>query len=638
MEIFRILALLFVTICSAQPPSLFLPADKCWISPKFRQECGFAGIAGSECVRRGCCFDVGSRDVPPCFYSLDNLPVCTKDGRVLIAISKDLTLPPVNLTTVHLKDGHGAECSPTVASVDTVLFEFALTECGTSQRLDGVDVVYETDVLAQFEILDGALGSVSRDSPFRLHVQCSYKGSQESELQLKPRVYTLSPPLPATETGILLLELRIARDAAYRSWYVASDYPILSVLREPVFVEVRVLNRNDPSLVLVLNECWASPTAEPYSQLQWKLLVNRCPFTGDNYKSRLLPLDAASHLRFPTHHKRFVVSTFTFWERVSGRPLSGEVYFHCSAEVCSPSSRENCTASCSPMRRRSTNNQPGTLVTTGPIIFLEDGERLSAGIQQEEKVCTKDGRVLIAISKDLTLPPVNLTTVHLKDGHGAECSPTVASVDTVLFEFALTECGTSQRLDGVDVVYETDVLAQFEILDGALGSVSRDSPFRCPFTGDNYKSRLLPLDAASHLRFPTHHKRFVVSTFTFWERVSGRPLSGEVYFHCSAEVCSPSSRENCTASCSPMRRRSTNNQPGTLVTTGPIIFLEDGERLSAGIQQEEKDAAVDSPSLVLPGVAVGVALLSVALLVGTVAVWKMDVGHRVGSECRLMEL
>ncbi|XP_067872502.1 uncharacterized protein [Heterodontus francisci] len=696
MEIFRILALLFVTICSAQPPSLFLPADKCWISPKFRQECGFAGIAGSECVRRGCCFDVGSRDVPPCFYSLDNLPVCTKDGRVLIAISKDLTLPPVNLTTVHLKDGHGAECSPTVASVDTVLFEFALTECGTSQRLDGVDVVYETDVLAQFEILDGALGSVSRDSPFRLHVQCSYKGSQESELQLKPRVYTLSPPLPATETGILLLELRIARDAAYRSWYVASDYPILSVLREPVFVEVRVLNRNDPSLVLVLNECWASPTAEPYSQLQWKLLVNRCPFTGDNYKSRLLPLDAASHLRFPTHHKRFVVSTFTFWERVSGRPLSGEVYFHCSAEVCSPSSRENCTASCSPMRRRSTNNQPGTLVTTGPIIFLEDGERLSAGIQQEEKVCTKDGRVLIAISKDLTLPPVNLTTVHLKDGHGAECSPTVASVDTVLFEFALTECGTSQRLDGVDVVYETDVLAQFEILDGALGSVSRDSPFRlhvqcsykgsqeselqlkprvytlspplpatetgilllelriardaayrswyvasdypilsvlrepvfvevrvlnrndpslvlvlnecwasptaepysqlqwkllvnrCPFTGDNYKSRLLPLDAASHLRFPTHHKRFVVSTFTFWERVSGRPLSGEVYFHCSAEVCSPSSRENCTASCSPMRRRSTNNQPGTLVTTGPIIFLEDGERLSAGIQQEEK--------------------------------------------------
>uniref|UniRef100_UPI00398E7EB1 zona pellucida sperm-binding protein 4-like n=1 Tax=Pristiophorus japonicus TaxID=55135 RepID=UPI00398E7EB1 len=230
------------------------------------------------------------------------------------------------------------------------------------------------------------LGSVTRDSPFRLHVQCSYKGSQESDLLVKPRVYTLSPPLPATETGILVLELRIARDGGYRSWYVASDYPILSVLRDPVFVEVRVLNRNDPSLVLVLDACWATPTPEPYSGLRWDLLVSRCPFVGDNYKTLLLPVDAASHLRFPTHHNRFVVSTFAFWDRVSGRALTGEVYFHCSAEVCYPSTRENCTAPCSPRNRRSADSRPGTLVTAeGPIIFLEDEQRLSVRIPQEEK-------------------------------------------------------------------------------------------------------------------------------------------------------------------------------------------------------------------------------------------------------------
>ncbi|XP_067856987.1 zona pellucida sperm-binding protein 4-like [Heptranchias perlo] len=211
MEGSGILGLLLVVICSAQPPSLLFPADKCWLSPKNRKDCGFPGIEASECVQRGCCFDAGSRDAPPCFYSLDSLPVCTKDGQVLIAISKDLTLPPVNLTTVHLKDGEGAECSPIVASADTVLFQFAVTECGATQRLDGMNILYETDVLGEFEILDGALGSVTRDSPFRLHVQCSYRGSQESDLQVKPRVYTLSPPLPATEAGILLLELRIAR-------------------------------------------------------------------------------------------------------------------------------------------------------------------------------------------------------------------------------------------------------------------------------------------------------------------------------------------------------------------------------------------------------------------------------------------
>ncbi|XP_067857612.1 zona pellucida sperm-binding protein 4-like [Heptranchias perlo] len=348
---------------SSQPPSLLFPADKCWLSPKNRKDCGFPGIKA----------------------------ICTKDGRVLIAISKDLTLPPVNLTTLHLKDGDGAECSPTVASADTVLFQFAVTECGATPRLDGVNVLYETDVLGEFEILDGALGSVTRDSPFRLHVRCSYKGSQESDLQVKPRVYTLSPPLPATEAGILLLELRIAKDGGYRSWYVASDYPILSVLRDPVFVEVRVLNRNDPSLVLLLNDCWATHTAEPYSGLRWDLLVERCPFAGDNYKTRLLPVNADSHLRFPTHHNRFVVSTFAFWDRVSGRALSGEVYFHCSAEVCYPSTRENCTAPCSPKRRRSADNRSGALVTAdGPILFLEGEERLAARIHQDEKDAAVD--------------------------------------------------------------------------------------------------------------------------------------------------------------------------------------------------------------------------------------------------------
>ncbi|XP_067857572.1 zona pellucida sperm-binding protein 4-like [Heptranchias perlo] len=381
---------------TAQPPSFLFPADKCWLSPKNRKDCGFPGIEASECVQRGCCFDAGNRDAPPCFYSLDSLPVCTKDGQVLIAISKDLTLPPVNLTTVHLKEGDGAECSPTVASADTVLFQFAVTECGATQRLDGVNILYETDVLGEFEILDGALGSVTRDSPFRLHVQCSYRGSQESDLQVKPRVYTLSPPLPATEAGILLLELRIARGNECSLIMVATgagDYPILSVLRDPVFVEVRVLNRNDPSLVLVLNDCWATPTPEPYSGIRWDLLVERCPFAGDNYKTRLLPVNADSHLRFPTHHNRFVVSTFAFWDRVSGRALTGEVYFHCSAEVCYPSTRENCTAPCSPKRRRSVDNRSGALVTAdGPILFLEGEERLAARIHQDEKAshgCSK---------------------------------------------------------------------------------------------------------------------------------------------------------------------------------------------------------------------------------------------------------
>ncbi|XP_069742076.1 zona pellucida sperm-binding protein 4-like isoform X1 [Narcine bancroftii] len=370
--------------------------DKCWLSPQFRKACGFAGISGRECVRRGCCFDGGSADSPQCFHSLDSLPVCTEDGRVLVAISKDLTLPPLNLSSVHVKDGSGAECHATSVSADTVLFQFRLTECGTTQRMDGGNVVYETDVLGGFEVLDGALGSVTRDSPFRVHVQCRYNGSQQTELHVTPGVYPVSPPLPAVETGALLLELRIARDGAYRSWYVAADYPITRVLREPVFVEVRVLNVNDPSLVLVLNECWATPGPEMFWGLRWDLLVDRCPFAGDHYKTRLFPMAAASHLRFPTHHQRFVVSTFAFLDLDPSRALRREVYFHCRAEVCSPSVRDACTAPCHPKRRRSAEGRAGTLVTAaGPIILLEDEERLGAGLHQQEEDGADDSQSLV---------------------------------------------------------------------------------------------------------------------------------------------------------------------------------------------------------------------------------------------------
>ncbi|XP_078284220.1 zona pellucida sperm-binding protein 4-like [Rhinoraja longicauda] len=161
------LCLALAATYSAQPPSLHLPADKCWLSPQFRKDCGFVGISGRECVQRGCCLDADSAHIPPCFYTLDNLPVCTKDGQILAAIAKDVTLPPVNLSTVYVKNGSGAECRPTAASTDVVLFQFALIECGTTQRMYGGKVVYETDVLGQFEILHGALSSVSRDSPFR---------------------------------------------------------------------------------------------------------------------------------------------------------------------------------------------------------------------------------------------------------------------------------------------------------------------------------------------------------------------------------------------------------------------------------------------------------------------------------------
>lgn len=60
----------------------------------------------------------------------------------------------------------------------------------------------------------------------------------------------------------------------YTSYYSEADYPVIKVLREPVYVEVRILERTDPNLILVLDHCWATSNPESLSQHQWDLVIN----------------------------------------------------------------------------------------------------------------------------------------------------------------------------------------------------------------------------------------------------------------------------------------------------------------------------------------------------------------------------
>uniref|UniRef100_A0A8C0IU32 Uncharacterized protein n=1 Tax=Chelonoidis abingdonii TaxID=106734 RepID=A0A8C0IU32_CHEAB len=120
-----------------------------------------------------------------------------------------------------------------------------------------------------------------------------------------------------------------------------------STFMDPIYVEVRILQRTNPNLVLSLHHCWATPSANPLEQPQWPILVDggvRCPFLGDNYRTQLVPI--GSELPFPIHHQRFVLSTFAFVDSASQIALDGEVYLFCSASACCPSWLELCRTMC----------------------------------------------------------------------------------------------------------------------------------------------------------------------------------------------------------------------------------------------------------------------------------------------------
>nr|XP_056700658.1 zona pellucida sperm-binding protein 4-like [Euleptes europaea] len=344
-----------------------------------RLPCAAYQVSQGECEDLGCCYN--SRDrVAPCYYGNKVTAHCTPEGQFSIAVSRDATRPPLTLDSVRLLSSRGRECVPVSKTSTFVLFRFPLSACGTILKTTGSQQVYENELVADRQVLVSRSGSITRDSNFRVTIRCSY--SAESSLPVNVLVATLAPPAAIAQQGPLTLEMRLARDEHYSSYYADQDYPVVKVLRDPVPVEVRILGRMDPALQLVLHECWATPSTNPLQKPEWPLLENGCPYRGDNYQTQRVPVGEDSGLQFPSHHQRFIVSTFTFVEPASQRMLTGPVYFHCSASACVPSRQERCIIHCevtTPGRRQRTAEEHPeeqlVLVTLdGPVNFSSPRE------------------------------------------------------------------------------------------------------------------------------------------------------------------------------------------------------------------------------------------------------------------------
>nr|XP_025040873.1 zona pellucida sperm-binding protein 1-like [Pelodiscus sinensis] len=314
----------------------------------------------------------------PCYYGNTVTVQCLVDGHFVLVVSRDMSDYPIVLDSVRLAYAQTG-CEPIKKTEAFVLFRFLLSQCGTTVQVARDKLIYENQLISGIDIRAGPDGSITRDSTFILHARCIYNASDFLPLQVQ--VFLPPSPVPVTQAGPLRLELRIAADLSYTSYLEEGDYPVLKVLRDPVSVEVRILQRTDPALVLVLHQCWATPSANPLEQPQWPILVDGCPFLGDNYRTQLMPVGpASSELPFPVHHQRFVLSTFAFVDSSTQMMMEGLVYIFCSASACSPSLLEPCRTVCpsgvTARGRRFLTAHNGTeslnvVSSPGPIIFQD---------------------------------------------------------------------------------------------------------------------------------------------------------------------------------------------------------------------------------------------------------------------------
>uniref|UniRef100_A0A8C4SV04 Zona pellucida sperm-binding protein 4 n=1 Tax=Erpetoichthys calabaricus TaxID=27687 RepID=A0A8C4SV04_ERPCA len=377
-------------------------AERCAVKASEKLPCGgSSSITQADCEANNCCYD-SSSSTSPCYYANDGewlegvseqrwllldihacllWPVtvqCTLDGQFVVVVSENVTLPPLDLGSIQLVDSSSPSCSPVISLSSFVMYQFPVSACGSTVQLAGGNVTYQNTMSAAITVRSGPEGSVTRDSVYKLFFQCTYSGSQD--VQVEAEVYTVAPPLPVVEQGPFDLELVIATDSSYVSYYVDADYPVTKTLRDPVAVEVHIVNRTDPNLVLTLGDCWVTPGPSASSQPQWSLLVNGCPYTGDNYLTSLVTVDSTSGVVYPSHYKRFVFEMFAFVDPVAWQALAEKIFIYCVAAACYPSATDPCTQSC-PARRSGraademaqiTPSRNNVLIHSGPVFVTAD--------------------------------------------------------------------------------------------------------------------------------------------------------------------------------------------------------------------------------------------------------------------------
>ncbi|KAG8012555.1 Zona pellucida sperm-binding protein 4 [Nibea albiflora] len=333
----------------------------CEVAENTRVPCGGPDISAAGCEAINCCFNDQK-----CYFGKAVTVQCTKDAQFIVVVARDVTVPRIDLEKISLL-GQGQHCTHVDTNSAFAIYQFPVTACGSVVTEEPGVISYMNRMSASYEIQDGDLGSITRDSDYDLLFECRYIGTSVETVVTEVWKIT-EPPLPVAALG------PVRWTAAYTSYYTEADYPVTKVLREPVYVEVQLLEKTDPLLVLTLGHCWTTTSPTPHSLPQWDILIDGCPYRDDRYLSSLVPVGMSSGLDFPSHYRRFMFKMFTFVDPNSMEPMREQVYIHCSTAICAAAPGRNCEPSCLRRKRdieaaEEKKAEPKVVVSVGPVII-----------------------------------------------------------------------------------------------------------------------------------------------------------------------------------------------------------------------------------------------------------------------------
>ncbi|KAM6917381.1 pancreatic secretory granule membrane major glycoprotein GP2 [Lycodopsis pacificus] len=243
--------------------------------------------------------------------ALNDTVICTNDHMEVVIPSAFFLnkVPPVYVWDLHLND---PECRGVEVGDDYVFrIKTNLSDCGTTMASDDTHIMF-------INTIHNNDSEVITRNYINITFVCRYpvnylvqQPNGENVIRVDVRTIFLN-----TEDGNFSVSMLLYKDEAFEDRW--TTVPSLT-LEDDIFVKVFMIPAH---LLLRLERCWATPTSDPYSNIQYTFIRDSCPVLSNEQTLSVLKNGQGPEGTFRIQMFKFVGSSYT------------NVFLHCNVQIC----------------------------------------------------------------------------------------------------------------------------------------------------------------------------------------------------------------------------------------------------------------------------------------------------------------
>ncbi|NXO02483.1 UROM protein, partial [Rhinopomastus cyanomelas] len=316
----------------------------------------------NPCQHQGECQMVGERPVCSCKPGFTGtlcqdvvLKLACEEEHMRMMVRKEVfELLKIPQELIHLKN---QACKVSEREEEGEMFFAATltgvnhTACGSVIQQNGSHVSYSNVIKSQQEV---SRSVISRNFQLEVHFSCIYAYEQVVKV---PFALTAVDKLVqfVVREGYFNVTMRLYKTPSYLQPYHLPTATI-SVM-DTLYVLLKIEGQHQPKyFVLSVEDCWATPSADPYQDVRHELIQRGCP-----HDKTVMYLNAIGE----SSASKFSFQMFRF----AGYP---EVFLHCRVRLCLPDGPEPCAQQC-PRHWRSKRalvDDYNKVISYGPVHLL----------------------------------------------------------------------------------------------------------------------------------------------------------------------------------------------------------------------------------------------------------------------------